>query len=133
METVCSYCKIFNRFQVVHGGSIYQSLRIPDTGGRGFEVLDALLLTERWEASPDLWLIVEWIWILYVETNDSACRELYVFSIQTLSGTVKIRDDGTWLETDLNGNAIVHPNMVSHMYFFSVYWFSDLDTWTQEE
>lgn len=41
------YGNILGSFQVVYGGSIYQSLRIPDTGGHGYQTLDALLLTDR--------------------------------------------------------------------------------------
>lgn len=75
-------------FQAVYGGSVFQALRIPDTGGRGHEAFDALLLTDR---------------------------ELYVFSVQALSGILRACRDGTWMETDLSGNAVAHPNAVTQL------------------
>ncbi|MCO5565077.1 hypothetical protein L7F22_018748 [Adiantum nelumboides] len=76
-------------FRALYGGNIYQALRIPDTGGRGHELLDVLLLTEQ---------------------------ELYIFSVQGLSGIVRTGYDGVWLETDSNGAEIEHPNAVIELY-----------------
>lgn len=42
-----------------------------------------------------------------------ACRDLYIFSVQDLSGIVRSGSDGIWLETDMNGNVVEHPNAVS--------------------
>ncbi|KAI5079873.1 hypothetical protein GOP47_0005352 [Adiantum capillus-veneris] len=75
-------------FRALYGGNIYQALRIPDTGGRGHQLLDVLLLTEQ---------------------------ELYIFSVQGLSGTVRTGRGGVWLETDSNGNEIEHPNAVTEL------------------
>eukprot|EP00250_Pteridium_aquilinum_P031206 c43238_g1_i1 orf=205-1188(+) len=75
-------------FQALYGGNVYQALRIPDTGGRGHQVLDALLLTDR---------------------------ELYVFSVQGMSGIVRSGGDAIWMETDSNGNVVEHPNAVTQL------------------
>lgn len=80
--------KVAKTFQAVYGGNVYQALRIPDTGHRGHQVIDALLLTDR---------------------------EMYIFSIQNLSGIVRVCNDGTWMETDMTGNAIAHPNAVTQL------------------
>lgn len=77
-------------FRTLYGGNIYQALRIPDTGGRGHQLLDVLLLTEQ---------------------------ELYLFSVQGLSGFVRTGRDGVWLETDSHGNEIEHPNAVTQLKF----------------
>lgn len=75
-------------FQALYGGIVYQALRIPDTGGREHQVLDVVLLTDR---------------------------DLYIFSVQDLSGIVRSGGDGIWLETDMNGNVVEHPNAVTQL------------------
>lgn len=80
--------KVAKTFQAVYGGSVFQALRIPDTGHRGHQAIDAVLLTDS---------------------------DLYIFSVQKLSGIVRVCSDGTWMETDMDGRPVVHPNAVTQL------------------
>eukprot|EP00249_Psilotum_nudum_P015063 c25148_g1_i1 orf=237-899(-) len=77
--------RVGETFQRAFGGKIYQALHIPDTGRRGYQDIDVVLLTHR---------------------------ELYVLAVNNLAGAITIGNDGCWFQTNSDGSIEKHPNAV---------------------